>query len=119
MNLTFREWGYLHHFFELVSTGKAIRGQYGTYWQMGHAILRAAPEAKFGFLHPVFRNAPPASIWTWLYIKYWRGRMLEKKSHRDMLEVCHNGLSDGLKEILGEEAEVICDGSCGVPASGR
>ena len=116
MELPSHAWGHLHHFFNLVRAGTGICGQRVTYWHMGYAILRVAHQAKFGFMHPIFREAPPRSIWSGLYMEYWRGRVVKKRSYQDMLEEFHNHLLNGLKEVLGEEAEVNCGGCCGVPA---
>ena len=104
--------GHLHCFFILVRDGTGICGQRITYWHMGYAILLVAHQARFGFIHPIFQEAPPRSIWSGLYIEYWSDRMRKKRSHQEVSEKYHNHLLRGLQEVLDER--VNCGGCCGV-----
>ncbi len=112
MELVSPAWGHLHFFFELITVGTGVCGQYATYWYMGFAIRCVADKMEFGFIHPVFENAPPQCKWSELYLDYWGSRMLKRRSHRDVLGEFH----DRLRDSLGEEADVDCGGCCGMLA---
>ena len=106
----------LHHFFEILNF--EVNGQSNTYWRMGCAILRIFPGVKF--IHPVFEHVPTESIWFRLEEVYWRGRLLQKRSHGDMLKECHSVILDSLRDSLSPvlSIELNCSGLCGVRRSG-
>jgi hypothetical protein len=105
---------HLHHFFEIVNSEVDSCELGGTFWRMGCAIRRIIPEVEF--IHPAFEYVPAECIWLRLEEIYWRGRVLEKRSHEDMLEGCHHIMFNGLRDSVNTELD--CSGLCGVGRSG-
>jgi hypothetical protein len=115
MKLQYPAWGHLHRFFQIVESAVGDIGKYVTYWNMGFAIVSVASGMgkEFGFIHPVFRESPPPSIWSGVYLDYWEAMIFGGKSYDDLSREYHNILRNGLREVQSVDAD-NCGGHCGV-----